>query len=140
MSTLNWTGMWSGTNTYNVGDAVSYLGSSYVAAAANTDVTPNNNPTAWNLLAAAGAVGPQGSAGINGASGSGVPQGLNWRGAYSTLTSYNAYDCVSFNNSSYICTRNGVLNLEPDSNPAYWGVLCEGGTGGGSGGGNGSVA
>ena len=91
MPTLNWTGLWSETNIYDAGDAVAWLGSSYVAAVANTDVPPNNNPSNWTLLAAEGAVGPQGSAGLNGAPGSGSPQGLNWRGAYSTLIGYNAY-------------------------------------------------
>jgi hypothetical protein len=124
--TLNWAGPWSSTNTYNVGDAVSYLGSSYIAVTGNTNVIPSSDENTWNLLAAAGEVGPQGATGLNGISGTGIPQGLYWRGNYSTLTSYNAYDCVAYNNSSYICTANGTLNKEPDNNPAYWGVLCVG--------------
>lgn len=127
MSTLNWAGTWVSTTSYNVGDAISYLGSSYVAATANIDVMPPTTPastTTWNLLAAAGS--------IAGAPNT-VPQGFYWRGAYNTLTGYNAYDCVSYGNSTYICTRNGTLNYEPDDNPAYWGVLCVGG-GSGAGG------
>jgi hypothetical protein len=121
---LNWTGTWSDTTTYNVGDAVSWLGSSYVATIANVDVQPNINPTKWDLLAAAGSTGASGDASLSVINSAASPQGLNWRGAYSTLTSYNNYDVVSYNSASYICIHNGVLNKQPDSNPTYWDVLC----------------
>lgn len=124
MITINWTGPWISTQAYNVGDAVSFQGSSYIAIQANTDVPPYSNPLDWNLLAAAGLNGAQG---IPGLSGSGVPQGIFFEGAYSTTTTYNLQDVVTFNGSAFICLANGVLNLEPDLNPAEWAVLCVGG-------------
>jgi hypothetical protein len=69
MSTINWTGAWAGTDTYNVGDAVYYLGSSYIAVANNTNIIPSSNESAWNLLASQGSVGPAGAAGMPGAPG-----------------------------------------------------------------------
>ena len=124
MSSINWRGPWLSTNSYDVGDAVQFQGSSYIAIAANMNVPPYSNPLIWNLLASAGLNGAQG---IPGLSGSGVPQGIFFVGAYSTITTYNLQDVVTFNGSAFICLANGVLNLEPDDNPNFWAVLCVGG-------------
>jgi hypothetical protein len=52
---INWRGPWDSSATYAVGDAVSIAGSSYIAIAGSTNVTPPNL-SFWNLLAqAAGA-------------------------------------------------------------------------------------
>jgi hypothetical protein len=67
---LHWTGPWSPITAYLTHDAVSYLGSSYVALSNNTNSTP---PSAnWDLLAARGVQGPQGDIGPEGPDG---PQG-----------------------------------------------------------------
>jgi len=66
-------GDWQQPNSYNVGDAVFYNGSSYISLVANnTGNEPNNSPTQWALLAQQGATGAQGPQGLTGAMG---PQG-----------------------------------------------------------------
>lgn len=70
---LCWRGPWDGTTSYSVTDAVSHNGSSYIATAASLGVPPDSSSTSWNLLASAGATGPQGPKGDTGAQG---PQGL----------------------------------------------------------------
>lgn len=67
-SSLNWQGAWSGSTAYAVGAAVSYLGSSYVALIANTNVLPTN-ATDWALIAQVGATGAAGATGQTGAQG-----------------------------------------------------------------------
>jgi hypothetical protein len=57
---FNPVGEWAGCTDYDVRDVVTYLGSSYVQIAAPGDAcaTPDSDPDAWKLLAAAGAAGP----------------------------------------------------------------------------------
>ncbi len=62
------------TATYAVNDVCTYNGSTYVAIAANgpSSQTPDQNPTAWSVMAQQGAIGPTGAQGATGATG---PQG-----------------------------------------------------------------
>jgi len=55
-----WRGLWSGATSYEVNDAVSLNGSSYIAKLAHTGASPPN-PTYWDLMAAKGADGAAGS-------------------------------------------------------------------------------
>ncbi len=86
---LTFEGDYSPVANYEVGDAVSFGGSSYVSlAAGNRGQTPGVSPGSWALLAAAGAAGAkgadgaagpagvQGVAGPAGAQGAQGPQGL----------------------------------------------------------------
>jgi len=67
--------------SYAVNDVVTFQGASYVATTANqgpNNPTPDQNSSAWSVLAAPGSigpVGPQGQAGPQGAMGSPGPQG-----------------------------------------------------------------
>jgi hypothetical protein len=69
-------GGWQQASTYNLGDAVSFGGSSYISLLANNAGNqPDQSQTQWSLLAqqgTAGAAGPQGPQGLVGAMG---PQG-----------------------------------------------------------------
>lgn len=58
---LEWRGAFDGGTTYELNDAVSYLGSSYVCISPNpiSGILPDN-PTYWDLMAAAGTSGPGG--------------------------------------------------------------------------------
>ena len=74
---FNFTGPFSSATSYNVDDVATYNGSTYVAIAANGPggQTPDQNPSAWSMMAqqgATGAQGPQGATGLTGAQG---PQG-----------------------------------------------------------------
>ena len=59
-----------------------------------------------------GATGPQGPAGPTGPQGVAGPA-TNWRGPWSSSTSYNVNDAVSFNGSSYVAVQAGA-GQEPD--------------------------
>jgi hypothetical protein len=68
--------------TYEANDVVTYFGSSYVAAVANSGaLTPDLDPANWSVMAAAGATGaagttgPQGPKGDTGATGAQGPKG-----------------------------------------------------------------
>ena len=83
---LTWRQTWLPGNTYNVDDAVQYLGSSYLSlVGSNKGNTPGDpattegvtgstcSPCQWSLLAEMGATGPMGPSGPTGPSG---PMGL----------------------------------------------------------------
>jgi microcystin-dependent protein len=75
-----------------------------------------------------GAIGPQGNTGATGPTG----QGYTWRGAWSAATSYNAYDTVSYQGSSYVCTA-ANLNNPPSTSPSQWNLVAQMGTTGAQG-------
>jgi hypothetical protein len=54
---LAWRGSWSSDSKYEVGQVVSYKGSSYVAEAANGGEVPNAKEGPWALMAAQGLQG-----------------------------------------------------------------------------------
>jgi collagen triple helix repeat protein len=57
---LTWRSAWSSSTQYNPNDVVSYGGSSWVAQAASTNVTPGTNGVYWTVLAQAGSSGVSG--------------------------------------------------------------------------------
>lgn len=72
-------GAWSGATTYNPGETVSRLGSSYIHDGASTSLNeaPESTPAVWAIVAAkgdAGAAGAAGATGSAGASGFGTVQ------------------------------------------------------------------
>ncbi len=102
-------GGWSGTTAYTPGQAVSYNGSSYIAQAGSTGVTPGTNPSDWVVLAQSGT-------------------SFTYRNAWSASTTYNVNDVVSASDgSSYISLLAGNLNKQPagNSNPSDWAVLAQ---------------
>ncbi|HIN63814.1 MAG TPA: hypothetical protein EYM95_04180 [Candidatus Obscuribacterales bacterium] len=143
---LLWRGVWSSSTSYAVGDAVSLSGTSYIAVAPNTNSSP---PSAdWNTLAAkgdtgaagaTGATGPEGpegpegpqgpagptgatgATGAQGAQGDPGPEGLVWRGAWNSATSYAVDDAVSHNGSSYIAISANSNSAPPSAN---WNALA----------------
>jgi hypothetical protein len=58
---LSWRGTWTSEAKYDVGQVVSYKGSSYVAEAENAGEVPNEKEGPWGLMAAQGAQGPAGT-------------------------------------------------------------------------------
>lgn len=71
---ITWRGGWSATTAYVRGDAVRYVGSSYVAKKPSTNVVPGTTSTAtWSLMASEGAQGPAGTDGKTVLNGSGPP-------------------------------------------------------------------
>jgi hypothetical protein len=82
-----------------------------------------------------GATGPQGSTGPTGATGPVGPQGpqglpgtgANWRGNWSPAATYNSYDAVTYNGSSWVSLANNT-NAPPDVNPTFWQMIAAAGT------------
>lgn len=79
---LTWRGEWASGSLYQVGDAVAYQGSSYIAIFANQGSTPPSSN--WMLLAGKGAKGDKGDQGDTGAPGAdgadGVPGAQGFQG------------------------------------------------------------
>lgn len=65
---VRWLGPWSSATTYTLGDGVSYLGSSWRALQASTNVTPTEGAY-WTVIAAKGDQGIQGVKGDQGIQG-----------------------------------------------------------------------
>ena len=144
----------SGTN-YGLGDAATYLGSSYLStAAANAGNNPATSPAVWSLLAAQGSAGATGASGLNGANGtpgavgpvgpagaSGAMgavgatglQGLVYQGTYAAGTSYAANDAVTYGGSAYLSLTSANHGNAPDLSTGQWGLLSGRGTAGATG-------
>jgi len=61
---MNYRGTWSSGVSYQVNDAVSFAGSTYLALASSSAAQPDLSPSAWAVLAAQGSAGPTGPAGV----------------------------------------------------------------------------
>ena len=76
---LVWRGTWGPLTAYAIGDAVAYLGNSYVATStllvSGSQYIPGTAGTNWSLLAQQGAQGPAGPQGIRGLQGITGPTG-----------------------------------------------------------------
>jgi len=70
---MNWLSAWNIGTAYQVDNAVSFGGSSYIAIAPGTGLQPDASPLSWTILAQKGSTGATGPAGTNGATG---PAGL----------------------------------------------------------------
>jgi hypothetical protein len=113
---FDWKGAWNSGTSYNVGDAVSHDGSSYLAVTDNTNSEP---PSAdWDVLAEKGDAGPTGATGSTGATGA---KGLNWRGTWSSVTAYVIDDAVTLNGTSYVAVANNTNSSPPSAN---WNTLA----------------
>jgi hypothetical protein len=155
---LAWQAVWNISKPYNLNDAVSYNGSSYISlAGGNTGNEPDNTPASWSLVASVGAAGatgatgpqgttgatgamgltgatgPQGPQGATGATGATGPQGLAWQGVWNISKPYNLNDAVSYNGSSYISLAGGNTGNEPDNTPASWSLVASVGAAGATG-------
>ena len=83
-----WRGAWNSGTAYVAYDTVSYNGSSYVAIAGSTNVTPGTDPTKWELIAQKGDTG---ATGATGPAGPGVDTG-GVSGQYLKKDSSTDYD------------------------------------------------
>ncbi len=109
---LTWQGAWSNVATYTTTDVVFWLGSSYKSlVSSNTGNQPDLSPTFWTFVAQAGS------------------PGINWRGVWSGLTTYNAGDGVSDLGSSYRSLTTNT-NHRPASYPADWAIVAQAGQNG----------
>ncbi|HMH11836.1 MAG TPA: DNRLRE domain-containing protein [Edaphobacter sp.] len=119
-------GGWVVKQSYAVGDAVSFGGTSYIALAANLGKEPDSSPTQWAVLAQAGVQGAAGVAGAAGPQGPAGAAGVSYKGTWTANTGYIANDAVAFGGSTYLALATS-LGSQPDLNPALWGVLAQAG-------------
>lgn len=151
---LAFQGAYSSVNSYSLGDAVSYNGSSYVSlVSSNHGNTPDQSPASWSILAAqglvgaagvagpaggtgavgpAGAVGPTGPNGATGSQGPAGTAGLNFRGVWVANLTYTLQDGVTFGGSTYLALAVNS-NAEPDTDPQTWSLLAQAGAPGAAG-------
>src|SRR5271163_1917473 len=111
--TPNWTGApFSLLTSYNAGDITTYQGSAWIANVSGAGNIPGQT-SQWALFAAAG------------------QNGINvWKGDWVSLTVYNTFDAVSYQNASYVSLVPINQGNIPSSSPTQWGVLAAaGGTG-----------
>jgi hypothetical protein len=74
-----------------------------------------------------GETGPTGTQGIQGAQGllgPVGPAGLNWRGAWTSETSYIADDAVGYNGASWFCKLATSGTITPDLDTTNWALLA----------------
>lgn len=51
---------------------------------------------------------------------------LNWRGVYTSSSTYNKNDIVSYNSSNYICVDDSVVNVTPTDSSSKWDLMSVG--------------
>ena len=150
---LQWQGQWNATTAYELNDAVSYNGTSYISIGTGQGNQPDSSSAFWSVLAGQGAVGATGAPGVAGATGAtGVAgsagaagatgatgsagatgaTGLQWQWTLNLSTSYSLNDAVSYNGTSYISIGTGPGH-QPDISPASWSVLAGQGAAGATG-------
>ncbi len=116
---VNFKGAWASGTAYAVGDAVSYTdGDSYISlVASNQGNIPSSSPTAWAVLAQAGATGPQGIQGVPGNTGSTGPAGAAATVSVGTTVTGAAGSSASVTNSG--STSAAILDFTiPQGTPA----------------------
>lgn len=99
-----WLGDWSGVPTYQVGEAVHWQGSAYIAKAINQDEVPSLFPGTWDLLASKG------------------DTGVNWLGDWDDAVGYNPLDGVTHLGSSYVAILPNIDDEPP--NATYWQIIA----------------
>ena len=133
---LNWLGDWDLGYAYEVQDAVTRFGSSYVCTLAHTSTVGNAPPAGvptgyWDVLAVAGDQGPAGAQGVPGSTGASAyeialntgftgteeewleslhgedGEGFNQMGAWSGSTPYNYLDVVTYNGKVWLSNSDG---------------------------------
>ena len=104
-------GTWSSATTYLLGDVVLYNGSSYVALAGSTNVTPTNT-TYWSVFASKGDTGATGAQGAQGPTGSAAQWFLD-----SNTWTYASADAT---NKTYTLTINADLSGTIQAGHRIW--------------------
>jgi lysophospholipase L1-like esterase len=104
---------YSSIKAYEPLNKVSYNGSSYIAVAASTGVTPGTDPAKWLMIAQKGDTGEP---------------GVDWKGDYAPATAYVLNDGVYYNGSSYRALQATTGNAP--TNATYWKPIALKGTDG----------
>jgi hypothetical protein len=106
------TGVYSHGTLYKTGDTVQYGGNHYVC-----------------ILDAQNQRPAEGSGAVNSTYWKQVIGGFNYRGAYTSFTTYEVGDVVRHISSSYVNLKDQVLNVEPGTDGLTWQAIAQGDTG-----------
>jgi hypothetical protein len=126
---LAWRGSWTAETKYEVGQVVSYKGSSYVAEAANGGEVPNAKEGPWALMAAQGAQGAAGTFSGTFQSPDGnytlsvTNAGIEARGPNNLAVTLNSSGVIVKSPNSLQLDSGGTLDLKAGANAALRGGL-----------------
>ena len=98
---FNFTGVFSTSGNYKIGDGVAHGGVVYVAVKDSVNITPPN-ATYWSRFL----------------------DGIQYEGNYSPTTSYQKNDVVKYGGSIFVAKQDGTNNLP--TNTVYWDKFVEG--------------
>jgi hypothetical protein len=98
---FNFTGVFSTSGNYKIGDGVAHGGVVYVAVKDSVNITPPN-ATYWSRFL----------------------DGIQYEGTYSASTSYQKNDVVKYGGSIFVAKQDGTNNLP--TNTTYWDKFVEG--------------
>lgn len=106
-------GVWSGATVYQIGDAVSSQGSSYIALVNNQNITPGTDATVWSVLAAKGESGSATDTYFSASNVSGAVVAVTLAGTPLPFPTVNANAGVVVNASNTVVTvpSTGVYQL-----------------------------
>jgi hypothetical protein len=108
---LTWQSTWNILSTYSSTDVVFWLGSSYKSKTnANQGNQPDLSPTFWEFLAEKG------------------DSGVTWQGTWNNAQTYALDDGVLYQGSTYRALATNT-NKPPSSNPSFWILVAQSGTG-----------
>ena len=100
-------GVYNASTTYYPYDVITYNGSCYNCILQSINYLPTNT-LYFSIIAQKGDTG---NSGTNG-------QGFNFTNNYNNSTTYNPYDVLTYNNSTYICISSSSGNL-PDTSTNF---------------------
>ena len=129
---VSFMGTWVAGQTYGVGAAVGYGGTSYAALVGSVGREPDVSPAYWAVLAQAGVSGAAGAAGPLGPQGPAGTVGMSYKGTWVASVGYVSNDAVVFGGTTYLALGTS-LGSEPDVSPAVWAVLAQMGSVGATG-------
>lgn len=108
---LTWQSTWNSASVYSSTDVVFWLGSSYKSKTnTNQNNQPDLSPAFWEFLAQKG------------------DPGINWQGLWNSAQTYVLDDGVEYQGSTYRALGTST-NKPPPSNPSFWILVAQGGTG-----------
>ena len=52
--------------------------------------------------------------------------GYSFKGTYSSTTTYNKYNTVYYNGSTFVCIKDNTINQTPEDDGVCWSLMAEG--------------
>lgn len=119
---FTWKGTWNSSTTYIPNEAVFYNGSSWACVSVNINSAPSLSNPNWTIVSSKGDKGDKGETGQGGLA-------FTWKDEWNSSTTYNQWDAVFFEGSSYGLTSGTSLNEIPDIPSSPWVLIAQrGGT------------